>query len=74
MIDLGNVHGKRLFYTGNRTFLELLEAGEITALPDGDWIMFKRTEILTQLERQAAFTIDEIKAFYAKHESENKND
>lgn len=74
MIDMGIVRGQHVFYTGGRSLRELIKDGEITVLPDGDWIMFKRTEILTEVERQAALTLDEVKAFYAKHESESTND
>jgi hypothetical protein len=64
MIDLGNVHGKRLFYTGGRSFEELMRDGEILALPDPETgLCFKRTETCTALEKQAAYTIEEAKKF-----------
>lgn len=67
MIDMGIVKGTRLFYTGNRSIREILEAGELLCIPEGDWIAFKRTEVCSPLERQAALTMQEIKDFYAKH-------
>jgi len=67
MIDMGKVHGKRLWYTGGRSLGELVRSGEIIVVPDGDWIAFKRPENCTEVERQAALTFDEINAFYAKH-------
>jgi len=73
MIDMGIVKGKHVFYTGNRSLAQLIEAGEVLAIPEGDGIVFKRSEIVTPLERQAAYTLAEVYAFSVKH-GENSND
>lgn len=67
IIDMGIVHGARAFYTGNRSVQELIEDGTISVVPDGDWIAFKRTEILSEVERRAALTMQEIRDFYTAH-------
>lgn len=67
MIDMGKVHGKRLWYTGRRSMADLIRDGEIIVVPDGYWIAFKRAAACTEVERRAALTFDEINAFYAKH-------
>lgn len=67
MIDMGTVKGQHVFYTGGHSIRELLEAGELLCVPDGDWIAFKRAEVCTPIERQAALTMNEIDDFYAKH-------
>lgn len=34
LVDMGNVHGKRSFYTHGRSIRELMEDGELVAIPD----------------------------------------
>lgn len=73
MIDMGNHKGQHLFYTGNRSIAELMDAGEIIAIPDALYIIiFKRTERATPIEKQAAYTLDEVRAIYEKLE-DNEN-
>jgi hypothetical protein len=60
MIDLGNVHGQRTFYTAGRSLAELVEAGEVVAIPDPhEGIIYKRPDICTPLEMAAKLTVDE---------------
>jgi len=74
MIDMGIIQGKRVFYTGNRSLAELIEAGEVMALPDPETsVCFKRTERCTPLEKLAAYTVDEAKAIIKNLESETKS-
>ena len=75
MIDMGEVDGKRLFYTGGRSFEELILAGEVLAIPDAETgLVFKRTERCTPLEKMAAFSVDEAKAFIAEWNARIDND
>lgn len=74
MIDMGMHKGQHVFYTGNRSIAELIEAGEIYAIPDAvNGIVFKRAERCTELEKQAAFTLAELLAMKAQ-QSENNHD
>lgn len=60
MIDMGMIDGKRVFYTGGRSILELMRSGEIQAIPDAELgIAYKRTERCTPLELAAAYTVEE---------------
>jgi hypothetical protein len=62
MFDLGNVHGDHLFMTGGRSLAELMEAGEVVAIPDAaEGIIYKRPENCTPLELAAQLTVDEAK-------------
>lgn len=67
MIDLGIVHGERVFYTGGRSLAQLIQDGEVCAVPTDEGLSFKRTEICTELELQAAYTLEEVRAFAAKY-------
>lgn len=71
LIDLGIVKGQRLFYTGNRSLAQLIEAGEVCAIPTLEGVMFKRREICTELERQAAYTLAEVRAIAAEMDDES---
>lgn len=62
MIDMGNVRGKRVYYTAGRSLAELVEAGEIIAIPDPDQgIVYKRPVNCTPLEVAAKLTVDEAR-------------
>lgn len=67
-IDMGMHHGARTFYVpGNRSIRELIEAGELVAIPDpGIGVVFKRTDNATALERLAALTIAEVQEIERK--------
>lgn len=67
MIDMGTVHGEHVWYTGGRSLAKLIEDGEVFAVPTDEGIVFKRSEICTELERQAAYTLEEVRAFAAKY-------
>lgn len=74
MIDMGMYKGEHVFYTGNRSIRELLEAGELIAIPDPTTgCVFKRTGKATVLERLAALTIDEVREIERKR-NEKTND
>lgn len=67
MIDMGKHHGEQVWYTEGRSIKQLIEDGEIVALPDSeDAIVFKRKERCTPLELMAAFTLEETKEIYRK--------
>lgn len=62
MIDLGIAHGQRTFYTANRSLAELVESGEVVAIPDShEGIIYKRPENCTPLELAARLTVDEAR-------------
>jgi len=64
MIDMGMHHGQRVFYTGGRSLKELIEGGEILAIPDPQTgIVFKRLVNCSEVERAAAFSVDEAERF-----------
>lgn len=66
MIDMGKSKGAQVWYTGGRSIRELMEAGEIIALPDPDTgMIFKVAARCTELERMAALTIEEAQAIEA---------
>lgn len=71
MIDMGIVKGEQVWYTGGRSLAQLIEDGEVCAIPEADGIAFKRAEICTELERQGAYTLDEVRAIAAKLDAEN---
>lgn len=74
MIDMGNHKGQHLFYTGDRSIAELIEAGEIIAIPDPiDIIIFKRAERATPIEKQAAYTLAEVIAIYKQLGQDTSN-
>lgn len=75
MIDLGTVHGQRVFYTGGRSYRELIEAGEILAIPDPQTgIVFKRTVNCSEVEKAAAFSVDEAERFISEWNARLSND
>lgn len=61
MIDLGIAHGQHVFYVpGNPSLAELIEAGEVVAIPDAETgIAFKRPVNCTPVELAARLTVDE---------------
>lgn len=62
MIDMGMIDGKQIFYTGDKSLMELIDSGDVVAIPDAeDGMAFKRSERLTPLERLAAYTPDDIR-------------
>jgi hypothetical protein len=67
MIDMGIVHGERVFYTGGRSLAQLIQDGEVCAVPTDEGLAFKRTEICTPLELEAKCTLDEVRAFAEKY-------
>lgn len=70
MIDMGNAHGEHVFFTGGRSLAELVEAGEIIAIPDTtEGIIYKRPENCTPLELAAQLTVDEAKQITAEWNS-----
>lgn len=72
MIDMGIVHGERVWYTGGRSLAQLIKDGEVCAVPTDEGLAFKRREICTEVELQSAYTLDEVYEFAAKHgESED---
>lgn len=74
MIDMGMYKGERVFYTGNRTIRQLMEDGELIAIPDPvTGCVFKRTERATALERLAALTIEEVQEIERKRNEGTSN-
>lgn len=71
MIDLGIVKGERVFYTGGRSLAQLITDGEVCAVPTDEGLTFKRTEICSEIEKQAAYTLEEVRAFAAEHGEED---
>lgn len=71
MIDMGIVRGERVWYTGGRSLAQLIEDGEVCAVPTDEGLIFKRREICTELELQAAYTLEEVYAFAAEHGEED---
>ena len=71
MIDMGKVKGEQVWYTGGRSLAQLIEDGEVCAIPALEGVTFKRTEICTELELQAAYTLDEVRAIAAQLDTEN---
>lgn len=69
MIDMGIVHGERVFYTGGRSLSQLIKDGEVCAIPVPEGLTFKRREICTEVELQAAYTLDEVYEFAEKYGS-----
>lgn len=64
MIDMGNHKGERVFYVGDKSVAELIQEGAILAIPDTEnGIIYKRPERCTELEKMAAFTLEEAAAF-----------
>lgn len=62
MIDLGIAHGKHVFYTGNHSLAELVEAGEVVAIPDAaEGIIYKRPQNCTPVELAARLSVDEAR-------------
>ena len=73
LIDMGIAHGKRTFYAKNRSLKELMEQGILIAIPDAqEGVVFKRKEVATDLEKQAAYTLEEIEALYKKYVTDAK--
>lgn len=60
MIDMGNHHGQRVFYTAGRSLAELIESGEVVAIPDATTgLVFKRPVNCAPVELAAALTVVE---------------
>lgn len=60
MIDMGTVHGQKVFYTHGRSIRELMEDGEIIAIPDAvQGVVYKRTEACSTVELAAQLTVNE---------------
>lgn len=60
LIDMGNHHGEQVFYTGGSSLSELMEAGEIVAIPDEDQgIVYKRTVNCSSVEIAAKLSVKE---------------
>lgn len=60
VVDMGIVHGKKSFYTHGRSIRELMEDGELVAIPDKrQGVVYKRTASCSPVERAAQLTIDE---------------
>ena len=78
MIDMGNHKGERVFYVGDKSFAELIQEGAILAIPDAvTGIIYKRPERCTELEKMAAFTLEDAAAFteqWNKKLEEQNND
>ena len=70
MIDLGMHKGQHIFYTGNRSLAQLIIDGEVMAVPTPNGMVFKRVETCTEVEKRAAYTIDEVRAWAEKYGSE----
>lgn len=66
MIDMGKYKGKvQVWSVGPRpkSLAELIEEGEIVAIPDPEHgIAYKRTAVATDLEKSAAYSVDELRA------------
>ena len=77
MIDMGMHHGEHVFFVGNKSYGELIQEGLILAIPDPErGIIFKRATRCTEVEKLAAFTLEEAAAFIEKwnKEMDNHND
>ena len=66
MINMGKSKGQQVWYTEGKSIQELMEAGDIVALPNGDGMIFKRAARCTPLELLAALTVEEAKEIEAK--------
>lgn len=67
MLDMGKYKGVQLWAPQGKSIRELMEDGEIVAIPDPETgMVFKRTERCTPLELMAALTIEEAKEIEAK--------
>lgn len=67
MIDLGTVRGQRVYYTGNRSLAELMQAGEVVAIPDAnEGIIYRRPETCTPVELAARLTVEEARRITAE--------
>lgn len=74
MIDMGIVKGERVWYTGGRSLAQLIEDGEVCAIPTDEGVAFKRRETCTELELQAAYTLEEVRAFAAENNESEENE
>lgn len=71
MLDMGKHKGIQLWATGGKSIQELMEAGEVVALPDHEMgMIFKRAARCTPLELMAALTVEEAKAIEAQRNGE----
>lgn len=62
LIDMGKHHGERVFYTNKSSLAELLQAGEIVAIPDTtQGIVYKRTENCSPVEMASQLSLEEAK-------------
>lgn len=67
MLDMGKHKGIQLWATEGKSIQELMETGEIVAIPDPETgMIFKRTARCTPLELMAALTIEEATEIEAK--------
>lgn len=67
MIDMGVINGERVWYTDGRSFIELMQTGEVVAIPDAEYgIVYKRTERATPLELAAQLTVEEAQQITAE--------
>lgn len=70
MIDMGEIDGQRVFYTGITTWGELIEAGKIVAIPSTtEGIIYKRPERCTPVPLAARLTLAEAERITAKWNS-----
>ena len=60
MVDMGGVHGTQTFYPHGRNLRELMEDGEIVAIPDvQQGIVYKRPVNCSPVELAAQLTAEE---------------
>ena len=55
------VDGKPVWYTGNKTVMELIEEGEIIAFNDGGELVLKRTARATDAEKKRAIPASRLR-------------
>lgn len=67
LIDMGDHHGQRTFYTGGRSLAELMQDGEVVAIPDPDeGIIYKRPANCTSVELAAKLSVEEARQITAE--------
>ena len=67
MLDMGKHKGIQLWAPQGKSIRELMEEGEIVAIPDPETgMIFKRTARCTPIELMAALTVEEAKEIEAK--------
>lgn len=71
MIDMGLHKGQRVFYTEGKSLADLISEGQIFAVPDREnGIVFKRAVNCSELEKAAAFSLEELRALKAQQDGE----